>query len=596
MALLSFFLNRCCKILLPFLAFVSFSGFAQQDNLKILVQTNGAEKLTQLEQWCNKKLYFYESDRKIKSLHALEQLAIKKSDKITHAYVIFYHGLYVMAMDGKQDKKGVAQMEKAIAMAEKNGQNLQAAYLRHALGYYYFIHAKKPVDALQNILQAHYIFNDIGYQNVCNASGILDRMGYIYYHLSNFNEAIKYFKLSLRYPMENTRRHIGILNSLGVSYRELVEPDSARKYFKQSRHKALLAKDTAWIGLNSGNIARQYMSEKSYNLAEPFMQEFYRCGLAVNNTELIIEALTGLADLSLHAGKVDQALQQLKEAEQLLKEGFRSEDMTVQNYVRKQYLFNVFAQAWEARGNASRSLDYLKEANTIKDSIEHRARLSKNTSILQMFEAEQHNNRLQLLKEEKEAAEIKQRLSILLGVLLAVIIALLYSRQIRERKIQKQKEILLNIEKEKVESELRSSREQLEEYVRNLRQKAKLLKKTQSEMDLMRKEYQITAEDEQSVLHKLNFATILTEDDWNRFKVLFEKVHTGFFLKLKTAYPGLTPAETRLCSLIKLEFNSRQMAAMMGISAESIKKNRQRLRKKINLSKEQKLEDLFLDF
>ncbi|MFY0483904.1 hypothetical protein ACI6PS_15000 [Flavobacterium sp. PLA-1-15] len=587
---------RCCKALLPLLALVCISSFAQQNTLKNLVRTNGTEKLTLLEQWSNKDLFFSKPNPKIKLLHELEELALEKNDKITLAHIAFYRGLYVMAMDAKQDKKGVELMDKAIAMAEKNGQHLQVGYFKHSLGYYYFTSAKKPVEALQHLLEAHYIFDEIGYGNVYDASGILDRLGYVYYHLSNFNEAVKYFKLSLKQQTGNLRRQVGVLNSIGLCYRELEEPDSTRKYFKQSRHQAVVAKDTAWIGLNSGNIARQYLGEKSYSLAQQFMEEYYRCALAVDDTELVVEALTGLGDISLHSGKVEQALRQLQEAEELLEKEFRSRDMTFQNYVRKQYLFSVYARAWDARGNASRSLDYLKASNTIRDSIERRARLSKNTSILQMFEAEQQNNRLKLLREEKQAAEMMQRLYIFIGALLAIVIGLLYSRQLRERKIQKQKQSLLLLEKEMAERELKSSREQLEEYVRNLRQKAEILEKTELEMDSLRQQNDIAVEDEHSVLHKLRFATILTEEDWTKFKILFEKVHAGFFAKLKTTYPGLTPAETRLCSLIKLGFNSHEMAAMTGISAMSIKKNRQRLRKKINISKEERLEDLFLDF
>lgn len=587
---------RCCKALLPLLVLVCFTGFAQQDSLKMLVQTNGTEKLDKLEHWFNKRMFFYKPDRKIKSLHELEQIALKKNDKITLAHIIFYRGLYVMAMDAKEDKKGIELMDKAIGMAEKNGQRLQAGYFKHSLGFYYFTSVKKPVEALQNMLQAHYVFEEVGYGNVFDGPGILDRLGYVYYHLNNFNESVKYFKLSIKHQIGNTRRQIGALNSIGLCYRELGEPDSTRKYFKQSRHEALLAKDTAWIGLNSGNIARQYISEKSYSLAQQFMEEYYRCALAVDDTELVVEALTGLGELSLHSGKAALALQQLQEAEKLLEKEFRSRDMPVQNYVRKQYLFSVFARTWEALGNTSRSLDYLKASNTIKDSIERRARQSKNTSILQMFEAEQHNNRLKLLREEKQAAEMMQRLYIFIGALLAIVIGLLYSRQLRERKIQKQKQSLLLLEKEMAERELKSSREQLEEYVRNLRQKAEILEKTELEMDAMRQQNNIAVEDEHSVLHKLRFATILTEEDWTKFKILFEKVHAGFFAKLKTTYPGLTPAETRLCSLIKLGFNSHEMAAMTGINSMSIKKNRQRLRKKINLSKEEKLEELFLSF
>lgn len=146
------------------------------------------------------------------------------------------------------------------------------------------------------------------------------------------------------------------------------------------------------------------------------------------------------------------------------------------------------------------------------------------------------------------------------------------------------------------EGELQSSREQLEEYIHSLRQKSKLIENIQSEMNLLQKQNQIPVEDEQVIFHKLSIATIVTEEDWNHFRILFEKVHIGFFMKLKTTYPDLTPGEIRLCSLLKLGFNSHQMAAMMGISTVSIKKNRQRLRKKTNLSKNQKLEELFISF
>lgn len=596
MTLLRSFFYRWCKLIFPILVLESFPARAQQQALNSLVEERGYEKLLHLEQWCNQELFSQKPADRIKWLGQLEAIAHRKKDKITLASVTFYRGLYVLAMDAKKDSKGTALMQKAIRMAESNKQDLQAGYFRHSMGYYYFTRAKKPVEALQNMLQAHYIFDGAGYGNVYNAAGMLDRLGYVYYHLSNFNEAVKYFKLSLKYPMENKRRHIGILNSAGLSYRELHEADSAKKYFKQSRHYAQLARDTAWIGINSGELGRYYLNEKSYALAKPFMQEYYNCSVAVNDTELVVEALTGLADISLNSGKADLAFQQLKKAEALLEEEFRSTDMPEQNYLRKQYLLSLLAKACEARGNVPLALDYLKASNKIKDSIERRARISKNASIQHMFEAEHTNSRLQLLKEEKETAEMKQYLYIFIGLSVAIILTLLYSRQLRERKIQKQKETLLSLEKEIIEAELKSSREQLEDYVHSLKQKAELLDTAKHEMDILRQQQQIPVEDEMAILHKLSLATILTDDDWIRFKILFEKAHPGFFQKLKAAYPGLTPAEIRLCSLIRLNLSSHQMAAMMGISTVSVKKNRQRLRKKINISKEDKIQDIFDSF
>lgn len=595
MTLFCIFLIRYSKSVLLFFILIPFSGFAQQDPLKQLIDTNKGDKISKLEQWCNEKLFYSKPTDKTILLSKLEQLAIENNDKTTLACVTFYRGLYVMAMDSQQQKKGIALMKNAIAMAEENKQQLQVGYFKHSLGYYYFTRAKKPVDALQNMLEAHYIFDEIGYENVHNQSGLLDRLAYVYYHLGNYSEAIKYLQQSLENPMENARRHIGILSTMGQSYRELDDRDNAFKYFQQARKLATTAKDTAWIGISAGNIGHIYLREKSYEQAAPYMQEYYDCGLAVADDVLIAEALTGLGEINLNAGNTRLALQQLESAEALLEKAFVNVDVPIQEYIRKHYLLTVMANAWDARGNTERALKYLKEAGRINDTVDHHTKILKAAAVRQMLEAEQANSRLQLINEEKQAAIIQQKFYIAIGVSLAIIIILLYGRQVRERKIRIQKEALLNLEKEKAENELEMSKQQLREYLDRLQQKKELIDNIQSEMDQLRKQRDKPIEDEQAVLQKLNFATILTEDDWTRFRILFEKVHRGFFQNLKIAYPGLTPAETRLSSLVKLGLSSQQMAAMMGISVESIRKNRQRLRKKINISKEQKLEDLFTD-
>ena len=80
--------------------------------------------------------------------------------------------------------------------------------------------------------------------------------------------------------------------------------------------------------------------------------------------------------------------------------------------------------------------------------------------------------------------------------------------------------------------------------------------------------------------------------DWENFSHLFDKVHTGFLVKLKEKFPHLTPAEVRLLSLTRLKLSTKEMASMLGVSADTIKKTRQRLRKKIDLAEDQSLEDI----
>jgi len=55
-------------------------------------------------------------------------------------------------------------------------------------------------------------------------------------------------------------------------------------------------------------------------------------------------------------------------------------------------------------------------------------------------------------------------------------------------------------------------------------------------------------------------------------------------LKLKEMVPDITEAECRIAALIRLHLNTKQMAAMLGISTDSVYKIKQRLRKRLPLN------------
>src|SRR5690606_20882641 len=81
------------------------------------------------------------------------------------------------------------------------------------------------------------------------------------------------------------------------------------------------------------------------------------------------------------------------------------------------------------------------------------------------------------------------------------------------------------------------------------------------------------------------------DKDWEDFKLYFEQIYTGFYSKLKINYPELTNQELRHCALIRLNLSNNECASILGISPNSIKVSRTRLRKKIDLGSHQNLTD-----
>ncbi|MDU1890671.1 MAG: triple tyrosine motif-containing protein [Dysgonomonas sp.] len=85
-----------------------------------------------------------------------------------------------------------------------------------------------------------------------------------------------------------------------------------------------------------------------------------------------------------------------------------------------------------------------------------------------------------------------------------------------------------------------------------------------------------------------------SEDDWKMFLIKFEEKHTGFFKKMKSLYPQLTNNDLRLCACLKLNLETKEIAALMNLSVRAVENSRYRLRKKLNIQPSQNLNEFFL--
>ena len=95
---------------------------------------------------------------------------------------------------------------------------------------------------------------------------------------------------------------------------------------------------------------------------------------------------------------------------------------------------------------------------------------------------------------------------------------------------------------------------------------------------------------------KLSQYLLLTEDQWEMFRVEFSDAYPEFFKKLRLSLPQVTPAEERLSALIYLKINNYQIANMLGIERDSVFRARRRLRQRLNLPENQTLDDHLYTF
>lgn len=85
--------------------------------------------------------------------------------------------------------------------------------------------------------------------------------------------------------------------------------------------------------------------------------------------------------------------------------------------------------------------------------------------------------------------------------------------------------------------------------------------------------------------------SLKNDDEWSRFKLHFDSVHPGFFVKLKEISSELTENDLRLCAYVRIGIRAKQIAGMLSVSPDSVNSNRYRLRKKLGLKHGESLDD-----
>ena len=104
-----------------------------------------------------------------------------------------------------------------------------------------------------------------------------------------------------------------------------------------------------------------------------------------------------------------------------------------------------------------------------------------------------------------------------------------------------------------------------------------------------------STKDNSKVINLIN-KSLNDTDDWKLFEKAFNNVDKDFINKLKAKHSHLTSNDLRLCTYLRLNLSSKEIAPLFNISYRSVEVKRYRLRKKLNLSHDESLSDYILHF
>ena len=151
-----------------------------------------------------------------------------------------------------------------------------------------------------------------------------------------------------------------------------------------------------------------------------------------------------------------------------------------------------------------------------------------------------------------------------------------------EAKFEKEHSERLNrIEKERLINEIDLKRKELANTTMMAAKKNEVLMEIQGELSKDKSKFSNQFR-LKHIMNKINNA-VKNKDEWKVFETNFNEVHEDFFKDVLHKYPKLTSKDLKLCSYLKMNLSSKEIAPLMGISVRGVEVHRYRLRKKMDL-------------
>ena len=256
------------------------------------------------------------------------------------------------------------------------------------------------------------------------------------------------------------------------------------------------------------------------------------------------------------------------------------------------------ADLLERSGDHEEALSFIKKGNSLHDSLYTIKKEKQFEELNLIYETEKKNSEIQLLNKNVELEQTKQqRLWGGLGLISLLGLSIIFNqyRVRRKEKVIATREKEIEIEKRKrAEEQLEHKKKELTTKALQLAGKNEFLLSLEQEIKQLKSSVDDSVNKASRKLSRMIHNDANEEEEWEQFGKEFSSIHKGFQEKLKEKYGSFTNSEWRLISLLKMNLSSKDIANILRISADGVKKARYRLRKKMNLESNVDIQDYLL--
>jgi hypothetical protein len=366
------------------------------------------------------------------------------------------------------------------------------------------------------------------------------------------------------------------------------------------------------LGSIRDNIADVYVEQNNMEVANTLYKEnfkFYKHTISENLQSLdiprLISAGSQYVTTALALNRIEDAKKVLIELEEIVtnpSNKAKIQSSSILEFLKvKEQLYQKLNQ-FEDTYKISQKVKALEDSlNALSATTEQKWLTVVNGIVLDQvkrdFEIERLDNESNIKRQKSKLLITTLTSSLFIILLLSVLLRRRQYLAIAKNKQQlaEQDLKLTALKNETLNAEIESKKRDLSDFAINLSQNQEWAKILADKLEQLkttngRERKKLLDEFEQEIQTKIKF-----DHDTEDFYERIDKLGDSFYSILHDNYPNLTKTEVRLCSLIRLKIDSHAIANLQNITLSSLNTSRYRLRKKLNLTEDDNLDE-FIQF
>jgi tetratricopeptide (TPR) repeat protein len=514
----------------------------------------------------------YQSQRLIDSIAAIA-ISMKDSNLLAKTYIAMYN---IDRETGNLTMESRKLIDTAIAYHLEDSL-LSRVYLLLESIYLQFHNYSKAYESHLKVIEygekhGQYYNMSISYNSIGNK----------YSQWKILDKAEDFYRTSLRYAQSCSDSNLiaTSLNNIGDCLLHSNNLDSAAKYFIDATNINKTNSNYRKLSVNHSNLGDILFKRGNYDLAQKWFESGLQNALISNDPYCIVLAYNNL-------GKIDQSN---KNWESGLKNYQLANDIANNNDIKydQQFALKGLSDIYYQVNKKDIAFFYLKEYNKLSDSLA----VEKTTNTLEFLKIKIEDEifkeeQLRLIEEEKRT--LANKLKFLFFTTLIVIIILI---SINIYNKQKGKLKNLSLVKRNLELEQTVLNNELVDFSLHISHRNDLLVEINSDL----KTILHNPENNEILIRDLIFKINNTKQSREEFELIQSKIGNighKFFNTIKNMEPKLTKNEIQLCTLLRINLSTKEIASLNNVSVKAVKMSRYRLRKKLNIGPEIDLVDYF---